>query len=445
VNPTVRLRPFAHERLILALMLVATFAVVQAPGAQDQSRLALTQSILEHGDVTVERFGVSVDRARHGRHLYSDKAPGLSLVALPAVAAIRAAERLSGRNRAFVLWESEARLHAVRVAVLAPFLVLLALLVGRTAEGLAPRTGAAAAVTLALGTMVGALSTALFAHVPEAALCFAAFVVLARSRGRRAAAAAGALAGAAVLMDYEAAVVVVALGLYVAARKDVRALVAYALGGVPAALLLGAYNTVAFGSPLDLSYEFKVGPNAEAQSHGFFGIGDPDLDHLATTLVGERGLLTVSPVLAAGVVGLALTWRRGLRSEVALALGVVVAFLLVQSSYFDPLGGFSPGPRFMTPAVPILVVGVAIVLAVRAWVVAALAVVSVGLSTWNTFTWFEDVTGTWAKTVWSLIGLPRAIGVALVALAVASALAVALAPLVERQGAEAHLDRSAAR
>jgi hypothetical protein len=422
---------FARERLVLLLIALATFSVVQLPNTQDKTRLSLTQAILEHGDLTIERYGVQVDRAKHGRHLYTDKAPGLSLVALPAVAVVRLAERVSGRARAPLIWSSNGKLGFVRLMVLAPFLLLLAWLVGRTAEGLVAGSGAAAAVTTALGTMLGPLSTVLFAHVAEACLGFAAFVVLARARDPRSAAVGGALAGTAVLMDYEGALLAAALGLYVAIRRRPVGVGAYLLGAVPPAVVLGAYDTVAFGSPLRLSYHYKAGPNATDTTAGLFGIGRPQLDHLVTTLAGERGLLRVSPVLALAAAGLALLWRRGFRAEAALATAVGLLYLVLESGYFDTYGGISPGPRFFAPAVPFLLLGFASAFAAAPRLVAALLVVSVGISVWDNLTWFRVERGAWPKTVASLAGAPRSAGIVLAALVAAAAVAVSLErPLV---------------
>ncbi len=363
---------------------------------------------------------MQIDRARHGRHLYTDKAPGLSLVSLPAVAVVRAADRITGRQRVARLWESRSRLEFIRFVVLAPFLLLLAWLVGRVAEGLVRGTGAAAAVTAALATMLGPLATVLFAHVPEAALCFAAFVVFARRPDRRSAAIAGLLAGAAVLMDYEAALCVVALGVYVLVFGRLRVALAYILGAIAAGLILGVYDAISFGSPLRLSYHYKVGPNAAEQSGGFFGIGAPHIDRLGTALVGERGLLRLSPVLLAAAAGLVLLWRRGLRAEATLAAGVAVLYLTFEAGYFQPLGGISPAPRFFAPAIPFLLLGLPLALAARPAIVAALIAVSLAAGIWNAFTWFEVGNDAWPKTIVSSFA-PRPIGIALVAALTATA------------------------
>jgi hypothetical protein len=346
-------------------------------------------------------------------------------VALPAAALVRAVDHVAGRPRVHLLWESRSRLQFIRAVVLGPFLLLLAWLVGRVAEGLAPGTGAAVAVTAALGTMLGPLATVLFAHAAEAALCFAAFVVFVRRPGVRPAVFAGALAGAAVLVDYEAALCAVALGVFVLARRRLRLAFAYVGGALPAALVLGIYDAVSFGSPFRLSYHYKVGPNAAEQSGGFFGIGLPHAGHLATAFVGERGLLRLSPVLAAAAAGLALLWRRGLRGEAILAGAVVLLYAAFEAGYFDPVGGFSPGPRFFAPAVPFLLLGLPLALAARPVIVSALAAVSLGAGVWNAFTFFEVGDGAWPKTIIAPV-TSRPAGIGLVALLTAAAAVVAV-------------------
>ncbi len=418
--------PFARERLVMLLIGLSALTIVQFRNTQDQTRLSLTQAIAEHGDVTIERYGTPLDRARKGRHLYTDKAPGLSLIALPAVAVVRAGERVTGRPRARLIWESAPKLFFVRLVTVGSFLLLLAWLIGRTAEGLAPRTGAAAAVTASIGTMMAALSSVLFAHVAAACLGFAAFILLARGRNHLRYAAAGALAGGAVLMDYEAALLAAALGAYVLLRRDWTGAAAYALGGLPAAAILGIYDTVAFGSPLRLSYSYKVGAFADEQAHGFFGIGWPHFHSLEQTVAGDPGLLTSSPVLAAAAVGLVLLWRRGLRAEAGLAAAVVVLYLALEAGYFFPSGGISPGPRFFTPAIPFLLFGFPLAFAVRPRLVALLAAASVALSTRHALTWYGETYARWPKTVASELHAPRIFGVAFLVLASLAAVAVAL-------------------
>ena len=58
------------------------------------------------------------------------------------------------------------------------------------------------------------------------------------------------------LFEYQAALIALVLAVYVAVSYGRHALLRFCLGGVPAALALGAYNWGAFGSPVNLSYKY---------------------------------------------------------------------------------------------------------------------------------------------------------------------------------------------
>lgn len=166
------------------------------------------------------------------------------------------------------------------------------------------------------------------------------------------------------------------LGLAVAARPTslfaaaALALVASASGGrrawrvlVTAAvplLLVGAYQTVAFGAPWHTGYA------GEAHAFGFGA-------HVAAGLVGTlvsptRGLLTYVPWAVLALVGL---WRGGREDWLyAAALVGILSMVLVHASWNDWPGGWGYGPRLVTDAMPLLVLGLVPLLQAprRGWV-----------------------------------------------------------------------------
>ena len=422
------LRKFANEWLVLCLVAVAVLAFTHPVNSQDRTRLSLTMALVDHGEVAIDRYGASTDVARKDGRLYTDKAPGLSLLAVPAVAVGRLVENVAGRERAPV-WESPAKLWLLRSGVVGTFLLLLTWLVGRVAEGVAPGAGAPTAVAAALGTVLGPLSGVLFSHVPAACLGFAAYV-LAQGRGGRRGLAAGALAGALVLVEYQAVLVVLPLAVYIAQRQGVRQLTWFVLGGLPFAVTLAVYDAVAFGAPWRLSYQYVYGPFAALQDQGLFGLGRPRMDSLLETLVGERGLLLFSPVLLAAAAGLVLLLRGRYRADAVLCTSVTLLFLTLSAGYYLPYGGFSPGPRFVTPALPFLLVGLPAALCRWPRTVLALLAVSVVLMTANTLTWpgfapSEPFAPRLPDTLLSRLGAPRSAGAAVAVLAALSALGVA--------------------
>lgn len=350
------LRSYRGEWLVVILIASAALAVVTTP-APAISRVALAEAFLD-GRVTIDAYaGETIDRARYDGHFYSDKAPGLSAVAALPVALIRADDPtlIQPRSR---LWNSEGSfaLWAIQALVGGLFFVLGVVLVGRVAEAVAARTGAAAAVAFGLGTLAHPLAPTLFGHIPAGTLCLAGLLLAGRGT-RPHLLAAGACAGTAVLIEYQAALIVVALLIYAARRSGLRAAATLAAGGLPAVVLLGLYNVAAFGSPFRLSYTYVDNVYAERQGKGFFGIGLPDPEALWTILFGERGMLLLSPVLALAAVGLWLLARAGFPREAAVAAGVTVAFLVVNAGYFLPYGGVSPGPRIFATCIPLLALG----------------------------------------------------------------------------------------
>ena len=240
------------------------------------------------------------------------------------------------------------------VSTLAGFGLLL--LVRDRAERVEPGYGTAAAVAVGAGTMLLPFSTLLFDHVLSALLGSRAFGPWREREGPQRpglVAAAGLLAGLAVVAEYPAVLPGAILGLYALARpRRLLRAAAYAAGVLVGVAPLFAYNAWAFGSPFHLSYVDAVSVTGNsghdqigANASGFFGVGVPSPHAALDLLFQHRGLLVISPVLALAAVGLVALFRRGLRAETAVIAAVFAAYFVYDAGYYLPFGGDSSGPR----------------------------------------------------------------------------------------------------
>jgi hypothetical protein len=403
-----RLQRYRFEWLVLALVALGTLPLVSVVAAQDSSRLALTQSIVKRGQVDIDPYWqLTIDRAFAHGHWYSDKAPGVSLLAVPVVAAVRVVDASPKP-----VWLRTWPLWAIRVWSGGLALLALTFLVGRVGEGLVAGAGALSAATFAVGTMAGSLGPTVFGHLPDALALFAAFIVGSRARRPRDWLWVGLLTGIGVLFEYPAALAGLVLLIYAALRGGRRAALWMLAGAIPTALVLGAYDWLAFGAPWRLSYRYTSNVFTAEQQQNLFGIGLPTGHGIWTLLIDGHGLLLVSPVLPAAIAGLVL-FRRRRRLEADVAIAIALVFAVYTAGYFLPNGGLSPGPRFATAALPFLLLGLPFALARWRVVTLVLAAVSIGVALFDELTWsvankldFQ----TWPATVWSLAGLSREAG-----------------------------------
>ena len=421
---------------MLVLLALAALPPISLTGPQDRTRYELTRHLVLHHTLVLEPS--LFDRAVFDGRTYSDKAPGMSFLAVPAYEV----ERIAGIAKAPVDWEAEGdpSLWLIRVLTSGLLFLVSVLIVGRLGERLVAGAGAATAAIFGVATLAGPLAPTFFEHDAAGAFAIAAFALAWVGRRPYAIALAGLCAGTAVLFQYATGLIALALFVYSAWRHRTRA-VWFLAGAVPPALALGAYDSAAFGSPFHLSYRYVANVYAERQHHGFFGIGAPTLGGLKDVLVGTRGLLYFSPVLVAAALGLWLLWRRGTRAEALLAAVVVVLFLLLDAGYFLVYGGGTPGPRFFAPALPFLALGLPCVLARWPRPTLALAFISAVLTTVDALSWGvrpPDDTSWFpsrneiSKTIWAWIVPDRNVGALAVLACALAAVGVGAAAVVRR-------------
>jgi hypothetical protein len=373
--------PLPSVAAALAALLFLTYGYFfAAPSWNENSRFALTRSIVERGRLDIDPYQHETgDKAFARGHHYSDKAPGASLLAVPAYAAYHAFLRASGGrppssiaaagpadpnerilvNATFrrALYLCNLFTNALAGAILAAVFFLT--LCRRFAVGARPAL--AATLALAVGTLVFPYATMFYGHVLAAAALFGAFSLITPEAATRRLVGAGALAALAILIELTVTPAALLIAAY--AVWTCRARAAWLLAGAAVPLAaLAAYHTLAFGSPWRTGYAFVSRPEfAEGMSSGLMGIGLPRPGVLAALLVGRaRGLLYTAPVLLLAFVGLSrrlVEDVRSRRAEAPLAAAVVMFFLLATAGYYMWYGGSAFGPRMVIPALPFLCLG----------------------------------------------------------------------------------------
>ncbi len=96
-----------RRALVLVLVALGTLTVVNAAGPQDWTRLELTRSIALRGSLQVPS-NLPIDKAVYNGKTYADKAPGMSVAAIPAFAI----ERAFGVAKPRAKWQAEGDLSA---------------------------------------------------------------------------------------------------------------------------------------------------------------------------------------------------------------------------------------------------------------------------------------------------------------------------------------------
>lgn len=423
---------------MLALCVCCSCALVYPLNPQDVSRLGVTDGIASYGTVRIDRFASETsDKGRYGGHWYSDKPPGMAVLALPAYAVLWA---VGAVHPAAGPWQRTWTLWLLRLLTGGIGYVAMLLLVGRAAEMLAPGTGALVAAAVGVGTFALGLAATSFAHLDAGVLAFASYLLVTGSRRSSDRAARGRLAlaglavGCGVLFDYLVGIVVVALVVYLAGTsRSWRRVVLFCCGGLPAAVALAVYNQAAFGSPFRIGYDFGTGYNGAEHREGLSGAGLPKLGYVRTITIGGHGLLQTSPVIVVAACGLVLLWRLH-RAETATCAAIAIAFFVYSSGFFDPLGGRSPGPRYLAAAIPYAAIGLAPVARRWPWPTLALTAVSAALAIVDGVHW-AWVTPT---TTWLFVDMRPAYAASLLAVPACAALILAARALLGRDGYALH-------
>jgi hypothetical protein len=322
--------------------------------------------------VLVTGIAVSGDVSFHRSHFYPAKAPGTSLIAVPAYFLICHIEQSVGLNPDH--WRI-LTCNAWLTSVLSVGLICAigCVLFFRATIHLSDGNAQASALmtlAFAFGTMFFSYSTMLQEHSLVATELLASFYLIWRvktllrdslaTKERQlmsTACLSGFCLGLGCITNYMVGIVAVAFLVYLVSQiRDKRAWLAFGIGMFGPIAWIAAYHIACFGTPFTTTYGSEMNPVFRS-THGFMGLFiRPQGDALLALLFSPfRGLFFSSPILLLGVLGL---WRMlrtpQVRAEACLLISVVVGFLAFNVCYIVWDSGWASGPRYLAPALPFL-------------------------------------------------------------------------------------------
>ena len=324
--------------------------------------------------VDLAQVGTTGDVAYFNGHFHPNKAPGTSLLAVPAYSAIYSVEKVFGVNPDgwWTLTVNAWLTSLLSVGILSALGVVifyrLALdWTGRILPSLL------AAVAFAFGTMFFPYATMLYEHNIMAVALLASFYLLHRLKAGREKPdtvvpdrqdkswywlfLSGFCAGYASITNYIVAPVVIMLAVYLfrtARRKN--ALFLFGLGVLVPFIMICAYHIICFDTPFTTNYR-NQNPIFNVGSCEFLNVFVwPQWQVLIAVLISPfRGLFFTAPVLLLGIFGIVqLFGNKEFRAEAWLCSCVIGFFLLFNISFYNWQGGWGTTPRYLMPALPFL-------------------------------------------------------------------------------------------
>ena len=350
----------------LALLILGVGVTFSHPGSWNQNaKFAATVAFVEPGTRFTGTFRIDTlkDSVRLGTAdwaqspsgaFYSNKAPGVSLLAVVPYFLLYHVERAAGLDPTTLeLTRINAFALNLWISVFWNIVAALALLRRLPRLGVHSSEGAAVvAVAYALATPVLPFGCSMWGHTTAAA--FVTLGTLDVAEGSRARCFTGGLwLGMAALTEYLAAVSLATAAIFVLSGSDrSERLWKFASGSAAPVAALLVYHDLAFGSYFtsapSLSNPIFLQP---AKVAGLFDLPSPE--RLLRLLFGAgRGLFWQTPILLASGIGVVSWHRSGRRAFAAFAVATIALYALSISTMEGFQGGTTTSMRYMIVTLP---------------------------------------------------------------------------------------------
>jgi hypothetical protein len=339
----------ASYRILGCFVFLCVYFTGVYPGNADsnqRSHYQLLRALAERGTAEIgpeiRDLGTHTDVSVYAGRSYSDKAPGLSVAAIPGYRTMRLFLPMPASLDDWLVFYGARVLSVTLVVAIAIFVFIR-------------RAGPTPFLPLWLfgllfATPFPVYARSFFSHAFVAALLFLSFALLTTRDTAASAAGSGLLAGAAVASEYPVIVIALCLTALALARPSKTRRAAFAAGAaIPAAFVLW-YQARYFGGPLHFPATFNQ--TYPILGHrGVGGISWPSPSAIAGLFLDpSHGLLYFSPFLLLWPI-VAVASLRHVRRQPALlatALGPLLLVLLI-AGFLPPhwRGGWCLGPRYL--------------------------------------------------------------------------------------------------
>jgi hypothetical protein len=352
--------PRVRVGVIAFVVFLASSAWEFPRGSDGAAMLATAESVVDRGTLAIgdrfttdDGYNPSAKRGTDGRP-YGKYGLGLSLLEVPLLAAAPVSSRY--------LDVSEARARAVILSLLSPFFIALSTaLIWATCLHLdvSPDAAQLAAFGYAFGSLAWPYAVSDFSEALQSCLVATAgwgLVVFERTLRQRSLWIAGGALAWGILTKITIAVLVppFVLAVWLSSRSAgdawPRAFVRSAGIIAPTAAavaVIGWLNWLRFGSILETGYNTPV--LTHPLGHGLYGL----------LVSPNKGLVFFAPQVMLAPFAARALWRRSRRFAIAMLAGMS-AWILLNAKFYDWGGGWSWGPRYLVPVLPLFFVTVGV-------------------------------------------------------------------------------------
>ena len=334
-------------------LVICLFYIDTWQNGNTTSRILPIISYFESGTFQIDKYQeLTIDKSFINNHYYSDKAPLPTFIVLPVFGLLKSIGLIRSVNGSLMGTHVYA-LGTVLCSII-PFVLILFLTFKKIYNN-----KAFSPVLLSMlpfyGSFIFIFSGTFFNHVLSALFLLLAYIYVKEKKY----VIAGVFAGCAFLCEYIIAAVIFVWAIQILwNERNIKSVVKFSVGVLPAVIVILIYNYIFTGSAFTMLYKFHY----QQDLHTNYGFSHPSTESLWGLVFSDyRGLLFYTPFLILVLIYVIKKATKLNGKEIGTLLISNYLFipsvvtLLLTASYFGWWGGWTYGPRLLLFIVVILV------------------------------------------------------------------------------------------